>query len=231
MFLIFVLAIFLVACAQNIVQQNDVPKDISPPAEIKNESKPQEKAKLCQSYVSAKANAIHLCKNSKEDELYLQMYYCEDCPISFFNINKELITSCCTGECSDKPSEICQEPRGYTCDSSKNLLSDLCEEKKENKSAELVPIDLNKIKEENLTKSNQSMLPSSRCKDTDVDPSHPDGINFELKGEILINGNKIINGYDYCANTQMISEWYCLNGIARVKTTKCANGCKDGVCL
>ena len=92
-------------------------------------------------------------------------------------------------------------------------------------------VKINSTSKSNLSTSNQSYLPNERCQDTDVTEEFPDGINYFLKGDIKVNGKPIKYGYDYCANAAKISEWYCQNGIARVKTVDCQNGCKDGVCL
>lgn len=72
---------------------------------------------------------------------------------------------------------------------------------------------------------------NERCYDPDATSEFPDGINFNVATEILVNGKKLINGKDYCPNVATISEWYCQDGIARVKTVKCPTGsCKEGVC-
>jgi hypothetical protein len=74
--------------------------------------------------------------------------------------------------------------------------------------------------------------PSARCRDSDVTAEHPDGINFDVVGNVTINGKPIERGTDYCANLATISEWYCMGDIARVRTERCPSGsCKDGVCV
>ena len=89
----------------------------------------------------------------------------------------------------------------------------------------------------NESSSNESLseqpLPqtSSRCKDTDVTTEHPDGINFDVVGNVTINGKPLERGTDYCANLVTISEWYCMGDIPRVKTTKCPGECQKGVCV
>ncbi len=78
----------------------------------------------------------------------------------------------------------------------------------------------------------QPIQPSSaRCKDSDVTIEHPDGINFDVVGNITINGKPVIRGTDYCANVVTISEWYCMGDISRVKTVKCPGQCQKGVCV
>ncbi len=85
---------------------------------------------------------------------------------------------------------------------------------------------------ENSTSQQPTLPSSSRCKDSDVTAEHPDGINFDVVGNVTINGKPLERGTDYCANLVTISEWYCQDGIARVKTTKCQTGsCKEGVCV
>jgi hypothetical protein len=74
--------------------------------------------------------------------------------------------------------------------------------------------------------------PNARCVDSDVTAEHPDGINFDVVGNVTINGKPIERGTDYCANLATISEWYCVGDIARVRTQKCSSGsCKNGVCV
>ncbi len=88
-------------------------------------------------------------------------------------------------------------------------------------------VSSNKTMTKNETKKD---VFAERCKDTDVTDEKPDGINYQLKGSITIDGIAIKNGADYCNNIKHLAEWYCMNGIPQVNVYECPNECKDGVC-
>ena len=83
----------------------------------------------------------------------------------------------------------------------------------------------------NKTNGSNSMIPNSRCRDSDVTEEFPDGINLKMKGIITVNGYQIKGGFDFCTTTSQVSEWYCQNGIPRVYVYKCPTNCADAVCV
>ena len=119
-----------------------------------------------------------------------------------------------------QPVEQTQQPSEQTDKEDTQVLSESTQEESDEESA-------------SPEEPAQTQTQTSRCKDSDVTVEFPDGMNFNVAGNITVNGKPIINGKDYCPNLKTISEWYCSpEDIARVKTTECpaATTCQKGVC-
>ena len=82
-----------------------------------------------------------------------------------------------------------------------------------------------------IEKKPEDIIQTGPCFDTDVTIDFPDGRNYNVKGSILINGQPVFNGIDFCSSPNHLSEWYCAGPVSRATTYKCTNGCSEGVCV
>ena len=87
-----------------------------------------EMPQICQKVRNIEANRIYLCENLQGEEIYLEMFSCEDCSNLYFHLDGTFIEDCCSSTCVDEPSETCKELREYKCDYSTNLYDKICED-------------------------------------------------------------------------------------------------------
>jgi len=87
----------------------------------------QHSPSLCENYRDINVQAVYLCKNAQNEDIYLEQFMCEDCINRYYNADKTFIADCCVAMCIAGPSEECLKLQELQCDFSVNLYPDLCE--------------------------------------------------------------------------------------------------------
>ena len=81
---------------------------------------------ICDPWKGTEVASIYSCKNSKNEQVFLEMFKCEDCGNLYFDANQRLYAICGSAMTTGVPPLECKDIKAYKCDFQNNIFKSIC---------------------------------------------------------------------------------------------------------